>query len=334
MKLLTPLRIGNVELNNRLVMAPMRSGKAQNGKVTADQCRYYQKCAGQSAMGLVIAEHHYISRQGQAKSDQNGIADDSFLDGLYCLAEAIHAGGSRAMVQINHAGSTAHSYLTGCEVVAPSAVLNPSMSDMQLPRELSVSEIEEIEEQFAQAALRVKATGFDGVEIHAAHGYLLNQFFSPITNKRTDAYTGRTIEGRMRSIIETYQKVRAATGPGFLVSVRLGGCDYSEGGSTISDAVQACQRLSDEGVDFIDISGGMCRYTRSDHNEPGYFRDMTKAIKNKITIPVVLTGGVTTFEQAEHLLEEGCADLIGIGRALLRDPNWALKEKQKVLKKV
>ena len=226
---------------------------------------------------------------------------------------------------MNHAGSAAPSEATGMNAVSASPVVlpvSPMMGDGLVPEELTQDGIRQIVREFAQAACRARAAGFDGAEIHSAHAYLLNQFYSPLTNHRTDAYGG-TLENRVRFHLEVIQAVREAVGQDFILSLRLGGCDYMEGGSTISDAVQASKLFEEAGIDVISLSGGMCRYTRKDHKEPGYFSDMSSAVKKAVSIPVLLTGGVKTAEDAERLLEEGSADLIGVGRSLLKNPNWA-----------
>ena len=163
------------------------------------------------------------------------------------------------------------------------------------------------------------------MEIHSAHGYLLNQFYSPLTNKREDEYGAGCMENRLRFLLETVKAVREAVGPDFPIAVRLGGCDYAEGGSSIRDAVQAAVMLEKAGVDLLDISGGFCSYRKPGDETPGYFSDMTQPIKQRVKIPVILTGGVHSGRQCEKLLEEGLADLIGVGRAILTDSAWAQK---------
>ena len=178
-----------------------------------------------------------------------------------------------------------------------------------------------VEELFAEAAVRAKKAGYDGVEIHAAHSYLLNQFLSPLTNKRTDEYGGE-LKGRMRMLLETIGRVREAVGDDFIIAVRLGACDYMEGGNTEEDAVEAAVACEAAGADLLDVTGGMCRYIRQGHTEPGYFGSMSAAIKATVSIPVSVAGGVRTLEDAEALLEAGVSDLIGAGRVMYRDAQW------------
>ena len=194
---------------------------------------------------------------------------------------------------------------------------------MKTPREMTKEDIDALVESFAEAAVRVKKAGFDGCELHSAHGYLLNQFYSPLTNKREDAYSGHTIDGRIRLHLEVIKAVRAEVGEDFLLAMRLGGCDYTEGGSTIDDAVSAAKQLEAAGLDLLDLSGGMCSYRREGHTENGYFRDMSEAVKRAVSIPVILTGGIADRAGADELLAAGSADMIGVGRAILKNPNWA-----------
>ena len=221
-----------------------------------------------------------------------------------------------AFVQLNHAGSNGID-----ESVSASSVNIPIKKLFKKPRELSVQEILAIEEAFAAAAVRAVEAGYDGVEIHCAHGYLLNQFYSPMTNKRTDEYGG-SLENRLRFTVETVTAVRQAVGGDVPVAVRLGGADYLPGGSREEDAVQAAILLETAGVDLLDISGGMCFFMRPGHIDPGFFSSMTEKIKAEVSVPVLLTGGIKKVEDAERLLEEGKADLIGVGRALLKDAYW------------
>jgi 2,4-dienoyl-CoA reductase-like NADH-dependent reductase (Old Yellow Enzyme family) len=223
-------------------------------------------------------------------------------------------------MQINHAGSAAQKEVIGTTPLAPSAVANPRRGDM--PREMSRAEMSDIVLAFKDAARRVKEAGFDAVEIHSAHGYLLNQFLSPLTNKRTDEYGG-DIANRIRIHLQVINAVRSAVGPDFPVQIRLGASDYTEGGTTIEDSKFAARAFEKAGVDIIHISGGFVGYTPPGLTVQGYFAPLSEAIKSVVSIPVILTGGITEIESAEKLLAEKKADLIGVGRAVLQDSNWA-----------
>jgi NADPH2 dehydrogenase len=224
-------------------------------------------------------------------------------------------------VQVSHAGAAAAE--PDAPLVGPSDVATPVGSGRS-PRPLTLAEIAEIPGRFAAAALRVQAAGFDGVELHSAHGYLLNQFLSPLTNRRSDTYGG-SLENRIRLHIETIQAVRAAVGPHFPLLLRLGARDYLEGGTILADSIEAAQRFEEAGIDALDITGGLTGFTRPDTNEPGWFAELSAPIKRAVSIPVILTGGITLAEQAEELLARDAADLIGVGRAMLRDSEWAVK---------
>ena len=321
-----PLKIGTMEVRNRLVMPPMATYICgADGKVGEELLAHYVKRAEGGSIGLIITEHSYFLKQGKAGVKQLSIADESDIEGLKQLTEEIHRSGTKVMAQLNHAGAAAPYEATGLPAVSASSIVPPTspvMGDGRLPEELTGEQISEIVNAWAAAALRAKKAGYDGVEIHSAHAYLLNQFYSPLTNHRTDEYGGK-LENRLRFHCEAVQAVKKAVGNDMPVALRLGGCDYMDGGNTVEDAANAAAILEEAGVDLIDISGGMCRYTRAGHTEAGYFRETSAAVKKKVSIPVMLTGGVTTAEEAEKLLEEDAADLIGVGRALLKNEKWA-----------
>lgn len=319
------IMIGNMELNGRIIMPPIATYRCDEmGHVTEEVCDYYAARAANPNVSLIITEHNYITWQGKAKKKQMSITDDDCIPGLKKLVDAIHKSGAKAVSQISHAGAAAVSEASGMHAVAPSPVnlpTNPPIGDQVLPEELTKDQIKNVVKDFADAAVRAKEAGYDGVEIHSAHAYLLNQFYSPLTNKRTDEYGGG-IENRLRIHREVIRAVRNVVGNGYPVFIRFGACDYMDGGSTAKDAVQAAKVLESEGISLIDVSGGMCRYTREGHDEPGYFCDASKAIKEAVSVPVNLTGGIKSISEAEELLEKRYSDLIGVGRELLKNPNW------------
>lgn len=313
------LKIRNLTLRNRIVMPPMATRKAVNGILAEEQIEYYRARA--KAVGMIILEHEYISPEGRASAGQMSMAEDAVIGHYRRLTEAVHAGGTVIMAQLNHAGGFAKD--SGYENIAPSPIaIQPGMP---VPREMTAADIERIILCFREAARRAKSAGFDGVEIHSAHGYLLNQFYSPLTNHRTDDYTGRTMGGRTRLHVEIIRAVRDEVGDDFAIGLRFGACDYMDGGSALTDIPAAAGIFEKAGIDLLDISGGHCRYLLKDRTEPGWFRDSSIPAKESVGIPVLLTGGVRTPEDGERLLAEGAADLIGVGRCLAQDADWAEK---------
>ncbi len=322
-----PITVNQLKLPNRLVLPPMATAKTEDGKVIQDLLDYYDQKSRGGYIGLIITEHSYINRQGLAHKGQLSISRDSDIPGLKKLVDVIHGNHTAVMAQISHAGGQADPELTGSAAVSASPFFRKGAEEGKgrAAEEMTGEQIQDLVSDFARAAGRARDAGFDGVEIHSAHGYLLNQFYSPLINKRDDEYTGSTIEGRVRLHIEIVKAVRDVVGPDYPVALRLGGCDYREGGSTLEDSVAASKLLEESGVDFLDISGGMNGYRIPGIEEQGYFSDMTEMIRKEVSIPVMLTGGIIDADGAERLLVEGKADLIGVGRAILKDTEWAKK---------
>lgn len=303
-------------------MPPMATSKAtEEGQVTQQICDYYHEKSLGGYIGLIVTEHSYVSLEGKAGKGQVSIADDDNITGLKKLTTVIHKNGTKVMAQISHAGGAANSEITGKSVYGASAVPMPKTGFV--PMEMSLLDIRKVIHDFTNAAIRAKKAGFDGVEIHSAHGYLLNQFYSPLTNKRTDEYSVQTLNGRLKLHMEIIKSIRSAVGSDYPIAVRLGACDYVDGGSTIQDSVAAAKLLEQAGVDLLDISGGFCGYIKPNCKEQGYFSEVTQAVKAVVNIPVVLTGGIIDANEAESLLKNGKSDLIGVGRAILKNSLWA-----------
>lgn len=302
-------------------MPPMATAKSdQDGMVTEELLQYYAEKSAGGYIGLIIVEHAFVRSDGRARAQQLSAADDAAVEGLEKLARIIKSNGSRTVQQINHAGCQTTAEITGLTPVAPSAILNPR--NQSTPQELTTADIEDIITAFHNAALRVKQAGFDGVEIHSAHGYLLNQFFSPLTNKRNDRYGGE-LHNRIRIHLQIIEAIRSSVGKNFAILLRLGASDFTAGGTTIEDSQEAAREMEKAGIDILDVSGGFSGYTVSGLTGQGFFAPLTEALKAVLSIPVILTGGITEAQAAEKLLATGKTDLVGVGRAILEDSGWA-----------
>ena len=309
MLLKEPLQIKNKTLQNRIVMPPMARECSEDGKVPEDLIDYYKQRA--NSTGLIIVEHEYVSEEGRASPKQLSFADDSVIDSYRLLTEAVHSEGSCIIAQINHAGKEAKSY---------------NKFDINT---MSNNDIEHVKNAFIDAAKRTENAGFDGVEIHAAHGYFLSQTYSPYTNKRTDEYGG-SLENRLRLTNEIIKGVREAVSEDYIIAIRFGAYDYMEGGSKMEDIPFAVKSFEDSGADLIDISGGLCRYSNPNSKDPGWFKELSKIAKDSSDVPIILTGGVKKARDAERLLKDETCDLIGIGRAMLMDAEWSRKALEKL----
>ena len=319
--LMTQLEIGPLTLRNRIVMPPMANNKAtHDGDVTEQLIQHYLKFA--SSLGLLIVEHAYVSRAGRLHPNQLAISDMANGPGLTRLVAALRQTRVPAAIQITHAGGRTTEEATGAPPFGPSALLQPRAKEAA--RELTGGQMTSIRRSFGDAARRAKRAGFDAVEIHGAHGYLLNQFFSPLTNQRTDQYGGSR-EARLRYPLEVVATVRGAVGPDYPILYRLGADDLMPGGLTADDAAWAAPRLVEAGVDMLDLSGGIGGSQPPGGDREGYFDYLGQAVKAVVDIPVMVTGGIKSPAEADRLVREGWADLVGVGRALLADPRWAEK---------
>ena len=274
MMITEPLKIRNITLQNRIVMPPMDRSSSRDGSVSDDLINHYRERA--ESTGLIIIEHEYVSPEGRAHPKQLSMAGDEVIEGYRKLADAIHLEGSNAIAQISHAGFE-------------SKVENPLNVNA-----MTLDDIAHVRESFIKAALRTEKAGFDGVEIHCAHGYLLNQFYSPYTNKRTDDYGGSLLN---RSRLTNH-----------IIAVRFGAYDYLDGGSRLEDIGEAVMSFENSGMDLLDISGGLCRFKNPLSKEPGWFKELSKIARDASNCPVILTGGVKKIADAEALLEGGYAD--------------------------
>jgi 2,4-dienoyl-CoA reductase-like NADH-dependent reductase (Old Yellow Enzyme family) len=311
--LLDPFEVKGLTFLNRLVLPPMQTGLAtSDGAVTDKLVEYYTRRA--KAVGLVIVEHSYVRLDGKLSEKQLGIYDDQLIGGLEQLASSVHATGTPIVIQINHAGSRTSKEAMGFQPVAPSATENA--------RELQVEELVRLAEAFASAADRAMKAGFDGVEVHGAHSFLLNQFYSPLTNKRTDRYGG-SLENRSRFPLEVFERVRNKIG-GRLLLYRLGAVDLDPAGTQLEDSSTFSMKLKKASLDILDVSGGLCGSRPPQLlDTPGFFVPQAQHIKEAVDIPVIGVGGIRDLRYASRLIEEEAVDLIAVGTPILRDPDWA-----------
>jgi 2,4-dienoyl-CoA reductase-like NADH-dependent reductase (Old Yellow Enzyme family) len=321
--LLSPLKFATLTLRNRIVMPPMCSGQATpEGFVTPAIVEYHRRRAA-AGCGLIVVEHTFVDDRGRHSEGQMGVHRDSTIEGLGRLASAIRSEGAAACLQLAHAGSRGARRVLGVAPLGPSAVRHPYEPEGDVPDEITPVQIDEVAAAFGQAAGRAVAAGFDAVEIHAAHGYLLSQFLSPLTNQRGDGYGG-VLEQRARIHREVLGQVRRQVGPHFPVLVRLGADDETPGGLGIEEGASVAACLAENGVNLLDVSGGL-QGSRGTRKGGAYFLSYAQAIRSRVSVPVLVTGGISNAAMADEIVREEWADLVGIGRAMLNDADWARK---------
>jgi NADPH2 dehydrogenase len=309
------LSVKGLTLRNRIVLPPMQSGRATfEGAVTNRLINFYVRRS--NALGLPIVEHAYVSLMGKLSPKQLGIYDDTMTEGFEKLAHGIHSVGAPAVLQISHAGGVTNKTVINAQPAGPSSTGKA--------RELQKIELETIADEFVLATERAVKAGFDGVELHGAHGYLLNQFFSPLFNRREDEFGG-SLEKRMRFPLLVVEKVRK-TLKGKLLLYRLGADDLAPNGTHIEDSIAFAMKLEQAGVDIIDVSGGMCGADPKQlRRVKGYFVPQASQIKKAVKVPVIGVGRISNVEFANGLVRDGAVDLVAVGRAFLTDPQWAEK---------
>ncbi len=309
-----------MELKNRFVRSATWEGLANpdgfcNNKITA-----IMEELAQNQVGLIITSHAYINPQGQASSGQLGIYAHRLVESYQEMVERIHQQGSKVIMQINHAGGRGMN----------SNSIGPSEFHFQNYhcREMTLQEITEVIGDFKDAAIRAKKAGFDGVQIHAAHGFLLSHFLSPFFNRRVDHYGG-SLENRTRIVLEIIQAIRAELGRQFTVIIKINSDDFIDGGFTTEEMVQAVEWLEKTGLDAVELSGGTSigQYSSSRISKDGgkkeeiYYQDAARLYKQRISIPLILVGGIRSYEAANKLIKEGTADYISLSRPLIREPD-------------
>lgn len=335
--LLSKGTIDNLELKNRVVMSPMSPGVATlDGEVTDDTIAYYEARA-KGGVGLIILGALKINDEtGTFEARGLSIAKDEYIPGMKRIADSIHQYGAKVFAQIGHPGRQAYSRINkGNPCVAPSAI--PCMVCRQETKALSIKEIESMVQDFIDAARRLQAADMDGVELHASHGYLINQFLSPYSNKRTDEYGG-SLENRMRFIEDIIKGIRDKCGKDFIISVRIPADEFleefgvSEDGINLQEGVRIAKYLDDLGVDAINVSSGIFLTTNTIIEPTSYPQGwrihLAEEVKKVVKAPVIAASVIRKPEFAEELLENHIVDFVALGRGLLADPDWVKKAEE------
>lgn len=327
--LFTPVRVGNVPIPNRFVRSATHDFMAdEDGSITERNISLFTQLA-EGEVGLIITGHAYVDPAGKASPRQIGIHEDRLVESLSRIPQAVHRFPTRIFIQIAHAGRQTKEKICGCTPLAPSAVYEPVFKVM--PRAMTFEEIKTTIDEFVQAGRRAKQAGFGGVQLHVAHGYLLNSFISPYTNRREDEYGGSLLN-RVRIVREILSGLKSLAGSDFAVIAKLNASDFIPGGLGIEESIEMARLLEAEGLDGIEVSGGMSEAGQGSvwqglrtEEEEGYFVDSASRFKDVLRIPVFGLGGFRSFSVMEKAIQEGKVDLISLSRPLIREPDLVKK---------
>ncbi len=317
-----------MHMRNRIVRSATWEGMCEpDGRPTEKLTACYRRLA-QGGTGLIISGYTFVRPEGKQMPGKMGIHTDAFADDYKKMTGAVHNAGGTIAIQLVHAGGQTDTRNAGRQPLAPSAVKVDQYSEM--PAELTKDEIRDIAAAFGEGARRAKAWRFDAVQLHGAHGYLINQFLSPLTNRREVEYGG-SIENRCRFLLEVYQNVRQAAGAGYPVLIKLNAGDNLEGGLEIEDALFAARKLSDAGIDAIEVSAGTpasgvnspARLRINKPEKEAYNLAQARRVREAVSCPVMVVGGFRSYEVAERAVRDEGMDYIAMARPLIREPDLA-----------
>ncbi|HUI46740.1 MAG TPA: NADH:flavin oxidoreductase [Nitrospirota bacterium] len=317
-------KIKGMELRNRFVRSATWEGMCdEQGRPGRKLAECYQRLAG-GGVGLIITGYTFVRPDGKQTRGSMGAHSDNFAGDMRALCTAVHNEGGKLCVQLVHAGGQAR-VPPGINLIAPSALAATEYS--AVPSGMSLGDISEVVAAFGESSRRAKVWGFDAIQLHAAHGYLINQFLSPRTNHRVDAYGG-SIENRMRFLLDVYRSARCAVGADFPVLVKLNGSDFIKNGFSIDDAVKVAAALDHEGIDAIEVSGGTpasgdCTPVRrkiDTREQEAYNLPLAVRIKSAVSCPTMVVGGFRTFDLVREVIEKEKADYISLARPFIREP--------------
>jgi 2,4-dienoyl-CoA reductase-like NADH-dependent reductase (Old Yellow Enzyme family) len=332
-----PKKIGLMQIKNRFVRSATFEGMAtEDGYITDQHIALYKKLA-EGGVGLIITGYTYVKEEGKSFHKQSGVSRDDHIPGLSRIAKTIHENGDNCKValQIVHSGRQSRVIEN---TIAPSAL--EEKLTRKMPRKMTVEEIKDVVNAFSQAVRRAKEAGFDAVQLHGAHGYLITQFLSPYSNKRTDNYGGN-FKNRTRILEEIYNRSVELVGKEFPIFIKMNGVDFVEGGTSIEESTEVAKRLEKIGYSAIEVSAGIWEVAKlrkkdlgwkptflpesrlfvGTTNEPAYNLPYAKAFKRVLDIPVILVGGINSLKLVEKILNEGNADFVSLSRPLIREPD-------------
>ena len=324
-KLFETSEINGMKLANRFVRSATWEGMAADDGACTPKLIDLMINLAKGDVGLIISSHAYVSPEGQAGPWQLGVYKDELISGLTEMTKAVHDHGGKIVIQLAHAGYFANAKLTGQTPMAPSNAEGFAKSPR---KEMNADEIQGVVKAYGTAAKRAQTAGFDGVQIHCAHGYLLSQFLSPAFNQRKDEYGG-DIRNRARALVEVLREIRQTVGKDYPVLVKMNCQDFIENGLQPEDSLQAGKMLVENGIDAIELSGGVLiggklnpsRMGIKSEEKEAYFQNEARTFKGEVNVPLILVGGNRSFQVAERIVNEGVADYISLCRPLIREPD-------------
>ncbi len=320
--------INKLVLNNRFVRSATYMASANDDFTVSLRLIESMVELAKGDVGLIITGLAGVTKDGTGNPKMIGIYNDSFINGLAPLTEAVHKEGGRIFIQLAHCGVLGNPQVTGEESLGPSAILSWT-GEGTACREMTILDINRVVKAFGDAGFRAWKAGFDGIQLHGAHGYLISAFLSPYFNKRTDEYGG-SLENRARFALEVVQSVRNMVGDDFPVTIKINSEDLLEGGLTVDEMLRVASWLEEKGIDAIELSGGTTWARRlgrpnsswaRNTQEEVYYREALTQLRNVVDIPLILVGGIRSFDVADKLVKDGLCDYVALSRPLLREPD-------------
>ena len=321
-------KINGMTMRNRLIRSATWEGMCDQDGGPGEKLITLYRDLARGGIGLIITSYAYVRTDGKNLPGQMGIYNDAFADSFKRMARTVHNAGGKIAIQLVHGGGQTDTKTAGRKPFAPSAAKVGQFPE--IPEEITQAEIKKIVAAFGNAARRVKAWGFDAVQLHGAHGFLINQFLSPLTNRRSDEYGGN-IENRARFLLDVYRKVRETVGADYPVLIKLNAADFIEGGLDIEDAIYSASRLSEAGIDAIEVSAGTpssggkspVRIKITNPEREAYNLEMARRIKGAVDCPVIVVGGFRSYEVVEKAIRDDGMDYISLARPLIWEPGLA-----------